>query len=159
MCFCRVLWQCFQKVCQECVRRQSHFQQVASCLLWALPVTDYTSVTFLCVREMLPFSRLRLSEPAIVLLFLLVLSSRAYGWSPPGDTEWAVSLDAEDKRCHCSLLLSRTSLSHCHGTVSTALLQTKNKGLAPFFSMLNTPFCKSLEVAARYLYIYKGRHS
>lgn len=70
-----------------------------------------------------------------------------------GDTEWAVSLDAEDKRCHCSLLLSRTSRSYCHGTVSTALLQTKNKGLAPFFSVFNTLFCKSLEVVARYLYI------
>lgn len=88
-----------------------------------------------------------------MLLFLLVLSSRAYGWSSPGDTEWAVSLEADDKGCHCCLLLRRTALSYFHGTASTALSQAKNKGLAPFFSMLNTLFCKSLEVTARYLYI------
>lgn len=57
------------------------------------------------------------------------------------------------QKMHCSLLLSRTSLRYCHGTVSIALLQTKNKGLATFFSVFNTLFCASLEGAARYLYI------
>lgn len=131
---------------------------MACCLLWALPVTDYTSVTFFYMSEKYS-STLSwcFALGAAVLLFLLVLNSGAYGWSSPGDAEWVGSLDAEDKRHHCSLLLSRTALSYFHGTASTCLLHSKNKVLAPFFSCSIPLFfffpCKSFEETTRYLYI------
>lgn len=98
---------------------------------------------------------------AAVLLFLLVLNSGAYGWSSPGDAEWVGSLDAEDKRHHCSLLLSRTALSYFHGTASTCLLHSKNKVLAPFFSCsIPLFFFFSLQKFWRNykISIYKSRH-
>lgn len=140
LCFCRGLQQCFQKVCQEFFSIDPIFSRwpAVSCRLylsqiihrWPFYVSEKCSSTLIWCFA---------SQP-IVLLFLLALSSAAYGWSSPGDSEGAVSLDAEDKNCHCSLLLSRAALSYFHSAVSTSLLHTKNKVLAPFFSCSVAPY-------------------